>query len=444
MPAKISASQFNEEVSLIGNIKLSTPQEYLGVHHYYHWECLHCSNKWTAPFQRVRSGKHGCPECGSKRVGNKNVISEQQFLDRLNERNVENSPVEYVSGYLGMTKKCVFRCMACLNEWNASPKTIVRGHGCPECAKSKVSGHLYTHAEFISRINDANHKRGSIIMPVEETAYIGYRNKMNFVCEEGHIWNTLPETIMNGYGCPYCSGTASRKTVDAIAQITEKWPLLQIDGELKDILGRRETFAVKCENGHTWKATYERLMNGNYCPHCYGNAKDSQEVFIAKVAAVSPTIEVLGEYVNSSTKVLVKCLSCSHEWSSMGTTLKNGYGCPNCARNKKYSKIAIKWLRQIEQELGYEIKHAESSGEYFVPGTKFRADGYDAKTNTIYEFYGDYWHGNPQIHESDGYNELAEMTFGELYERTIDREAQLRSNGYNIVTIWECDFKENE
>ena len=25
-------------------------------------------------------------------------------------------------------------------------------------------------------------------------------------------------------------------------------------------------------------------------------------------------------------------------------------------------------------------------------------DGYDSKTNTIYEFNGDFWHGNPNIY----------------------------------------------
>ena len=40
-------------------------------------------------------------------------------------------------------------------------------------------------------------------------------------------------------------------------------------------------------------------------------------------------------------------------------------------------------------------------GEFRIPKTKFKADGYDENTKTIYEFHGDYWHGNPKKHDSE-------------------------------------------
>jgi len=62
-------------------------------------------------------------------------------------------------------------------------------------------------------------------------------------------------------------------------------------------------------------------------------------------------------------------------------------------------------------------------------------DAYDAKTNTILEFYGDYWHGNPDIeHYSE--SEIAQVR----HEKTLEREAILRMLGFNIVSIYENEW----
>ena len=76
-----------------------------------------------------------------------------------------------------------------------------------------------------------------------------------------------------------------------------------------------------------------------------------------------------------------------------------------------------------------------------LSGSKWlKVDGFDPNTNTIYEFYRDYWHGNPKIYNQENINKAAHKTFGNLYENTINREEMLLKLGYNIVSIWENDF----
>jgi hypothetical protein len=36
------------------------------------------------------------------------------------------------------------------------------------------------------------------------------------------------------------------------------------------------------------------------------------------------------------------------------------------------------------------------------------------------------------------------VTFGELYKNTIEREANIRAAGYNLVSIWENDWKQSK
>ena len=62
------------------------------------------------------------------------------------------------------------------------------------------------------------------------------------------------------------------------------------------------------------------------------------------------------------------------------------------------------------------------------------------EANTIYEFYGDFWHGNPLIYNATEIHPMNKKFYGELYNETIERENILRKEGYNFITIWESEY----
>lgn len=87
------------------------------------------------------------------------------------------------------------------------------------------------------------------------------------------------------------------------------------------------------------------------------------------------------------------------------------------------------------------IRHAENGGEYIIPGTSLKVDGFDISTNTIYEFYGDVFRGNLQIFDrQDMCSPYHQLTAGELYDRTMRKEQQIRDLGYKLITIWESEY----
>ena len=87
------------------------------------------------------------------------------------------------------------------------------------------------------------------------------------------------------------------------------------------------------------------------------------------------------------------------------------------------------------------ICHALNGGEYQIPLTKYRADGYCKATNTIYSFQGCHWHGHPKCQKSKLNNESALVVpSAMLYAMTVDRAVTLKKLGYKIVEKWECDF----
>lgn len=88
------------------------------------------------------------------------------------------------------------------------------------------------------------------------------------------------------------------------------------------------------------------------------------------------------------------------------------------------------------------IQHAENGGEYRIPGTRYFVDGFCEETNTIYEFYGDVYHGNPLFNPNakcHPYNKG--ITAKTLFQRTMEREQKIRELGYNIIVKWENDPK---
>jgi hypothetical protein len=70
-----------------------------------------------------------------------------------------------------------------------------------------------------------------------------------------------------------------------------------------------------------------------------------------------------------------------------------------------------------------------------------KVDGYIQQTNTIIEFHGDYYHGNPHKYYAGDWNDTTKCTFGALYNSTMERMYILRDLGYTVLYVWEHDFK---
>jgi hypothetical protein len=110
---------------------------------------------------------------------------------------------------------------------------------------------------------------------------------------------------------------------------------------------------------------------------------------------------------------------------------KRGNGCQRCGSGP-ISNMSQQWLDSLNiVDREYWITINEK---------RYKVDGYDINSNTIYEFLGDYWHGNPKVHHPEKINSHNKHTFKELYEGTIVRLEIFKKAGYNLVFIWENDY----
>ena len=113
----------------------------------------------------------------------------------------------------------------------------------------------------------------------------------------------------------------------------------------------------------------------------------------------------------------------------------------NSKFKKKYSQGQIEWLKYMCVSTP-DIRHILNydDGEYKIPGSRYYADGYSDEELCIFEYHGDYWHGNPNIYNQEEINKSTRTTFGELYEKTLEKQRFCEETGYNYVSIWESEW----
>lgn len=148
-------------------------------------------------------------------------------------------------------------------------------------------------------------------------------------------------------------------------------------------------------------------------------------------------------YKGNRFPVTVRCLKHNilFDTHPSSTLLKGGNSCPKC-RKTGFSKKAIAWLERVATQENVVIQHAQNGGEYCIPGTNFRVDGYHKESNTVYEF-GAYYHADPRVYDPSEYNELCKATMEDLYIKTKKRVQKLKDLGYTVVEMWEYDDEIN-
>ena len=91
---------------------------------------------------------------------------------------------------------------------------------------------------------------------------------------------------------------------------------------------------------------------------------------------------------------------------------------------KKYSRGQIEWLNYLSIKKYPDIRHAlnDNEGEYSIPNSLYHADVYSKTKNLILEYHGDMWNGNPEIYNQEDINPINKTTYGELYQKTLEKQ----------------------
>jgi hypothetical protein len=246
---------------------------------------------------------------------------------------------------------------------------------------------------------------------------------------------------LHGHGCPKCGDESSSikqtYTSDQALARCHSVHGYKYDYSKTIYKGVWEPIEMGCPNhGYFWQVPAYHF-SGHGCPQCGDditfNAKRSNKedfVIAANKRHNNTYTYDLVEYINCDTKVKI---TCKEHGVFEQTPYKHllGQQCPRCAGGN-ISKMETDWLDGLGIPNEYRNTTININGALCFP---------DALVGTtIYEFYGDYWHGNPIRYDPEAINATNGKTFGQLYERTLYREEMLKTAGYDLITIWESEW----
>ena len=276
--------------------------------------------------------------------------------------------------------------------------------------------------------------------------FVTTKIKLKFSCEDHGVFYSLPRTMLNEktyYGCPGCRKNNLKYNSNSIHNIIKDvhGNCVSLNEEYTSYFRRYEFI---CDKGHTWQTYLSNVVSKKSgCAKCHKNSRKlTTEVIDKRIKEIHGNIlRRTGAYINATTNCEFTCIN-GHTWITRPSSVFEGDFCPQCNNKNRFSSMEIKWLEKMKRKKNKNIIINALQKEKIILKLKgYRyivPDGYDPITKTIYEFHGDYWHGNLRykpIYKIQG------LTKRELNKRTRRREKALLKAGYKVVYCWEKDFK---
>ena len=158
-------------------------------------------------------------------------------------------------------------------------------------------------------------------------------------------------------------------------------------------------------------------------------------------------IEKGGRIVTDTGESLIgrTCSSKSNITSSLARIPAGGY-----AQHHGFSKVCIEWLtweekKRQKKQRDFKIQHAMNTGEVRikVKDTTYKVDGYysNGETKYVFEFNGCRFHGCHCIKDRTIRHPYNNKNMEQLLALTQKKEKNLKEAGYEVISIWECQWK---
>jgi hypothetical protein len=388
----------------------------------------------------------GCKRCANERLGRQRIEkASNKFKDQAKQ--IHNDKYDYSNSlYITAKDEITIICQK-HGEFKQTPNKHLNGYGCKECGIENIKEKLLTpwneYKQALENLHQNKYDYSKVI-------WKGVDHDIIVICHIHGDFKIRAADHKRGRGCEKCSKESHIQynklvTSNFIEKSIEIWGN-KYDYSKTNYIGATEKVIIICDK----HGEFEQLPSNHYiygCGSC-GREKNvrnnelkekSRKEFVDKSNTVHKNKYSYfnTDYINSITKIKVTCKSHGDFEITPNNHLR-GKGCPKCFN--KYSKPSIQWLKYMEIKFNIKIQHALNTGEFIIPKTLYKADGYSQVINTIFEFHGDYWHGNPDIYDKNNINTKTGLTYGELYQKTIIKSKVIRDKGYNLIEIWETDW----
>ncbi len=199
--------------------------------------------------------------------------------------------------------------------------------------------------------------------------------------------------------------------------------LMKYDNSRTEFFDNKIDSFVRKYGEDVGRLRYEKRINGIKNNHAGQKFPCTLDNFIDKY----------GE-VNGRLKYDKRCERISYTSSKGYLIDKHGKVKADKLWKKRYKTIRVsessKIVGKILDYLNIEFEVEKNIFGKFV-------DYYLSDYNMVIEFYGDYWHCNPKVYESDYYVSQIGMTSEEIWEKDRKRLDIIKQGVNSIIVIWE-------
>lgn len=386
-------------------VKTILLDEYDGNDLYYKFLCGICQIEFTARYRTIMASgsRCCCKTCSMKQMGMNNRIdqktAEQNILNHPS--NTHLSKTELIDDYKGIKEINLFKCGNCENEFKTHYNIINEKDSlccCYECSKSLKARKTFKPLEeklklLENHLNNIEGFNGKTIFISDEKEYKGVKFSYKFCCGDcGNEFDRIFQSILMTNSTTRCDSCSYKLNGDKLRySLTELQNMIDEKSICKVYINNEKIKTVKdnaefyCEtHDQTFIRNVEKMLYAKFCP----------------------------------------------------------IGMPN-----GWSYECIEWL-QTKPNFN-KMQHAlHPEGEYRIPNSPFKADGYDSITNTIYEYHGCLCHGHQYINSNCPKQRASEFNqYGKTYQEAAENTIKKRNfilnhpNGYKYEEIWECEFE---
>lgn len=265
--------------------------------------------------------------------------------------------------------------------------------------------------------------------------YINNRTPVILICLiNGHgEFNQRPDNHLSGKGCPKCGNNkisvSRKKSEEEILRkiISKHSDRYDYDKFIYNGYHIKSIITCLKENHGDFKQSPANHLKGAGCPKCgilkaIDSTKSNKEIFVRESNLVHHYRYDYSEvnYINSITKVKIKCNICLLTFEQTPSAHLAGQGCPHCIESK-----GERFISRVLKE-----NHIEYIREYRLPESNalYRYDFYLPEFNLLIEF-----HGKQHYKPIDFFG--GEEAFKETQFRDTMKKALAKETGRNLICI---------
>lgn len=373
---------------------------------------------WQSPRSHIRGS--GCGKCNGGSL--RNTIEFLRMAKAVHKDVYDYSQVNYINS----NTKVKILCKALGHGiFLQTPNHHLGKRGCPKCFGTK----LYTTEEYIQKANGIHLGK----YDYSEVEYAGAFKKIKIICKEHGAFFQKPNGHLNNQGCPKCAGTFPLNN-DEFKIRTIKVHGGRYDYSKVEYVNYTTPVVIICKVHGEFKQRPANHLNAKQgCSKCSGGVPHDLDIFVNRAKEIHGYKYDYSNVVYRGSHKKVEIICPKHgAFQQTPNVHVRKHGCPTCVHT--VSKPQIRWLDYINVPI--EFRNVSIT----IDGRLFKPDAMDKDGMIIWEFYGDFWHGNPLKYSPDKINVFSKVTFGELYLRTMEKQSFLERKGYNVLHIWESDF----